>query len=196
MPSPPPLRLLLLSDSVDRYLTSHLCEWLGGQQQAQVASELLQDAAAGGATVPSADGAAGTPADRRGLAGQQRQWRPRRHLLASEGQAAVPAAAAVADQQQRQQQSDGALTVAPAQPSAGPTNVYTTAYSLHKCVSPTPLMIASSYFPGVHPTGPWHRNVVQSYKERINSAAALWRDYAGDDPPHLVVSRAGGWSMF
>lgn len=155
----PAMRLLLLSDSVDRYITGHLCEWIGGQQQAQVAHEMLPEAARAIAGKPDASTVGFGPASRQ-------RWK--RTWL----------------QQNAEQQSPAHAMVS----ASSPTNLYTTAYSLHKCVSSSPIKIASSYFPGVHPTGPWHRNIAQSYKERIDSAASLWRDYAGDAAPHLVVS--------
>jgi hypothetical protein len=191
--SVPELRLLLLSDSVDRYITGHLCEWLGGQQEAQVAKEMLPAAKAAG-SIPSDAGGEGEPS---------RRPRLRRRRFQEQPQPPVDAPPSAAPRQQEagkgeaQEQKGGSSKVAGggASPSSpAPTNVYTTAYSLHKCVTPVPVKIASSYFPGVHPTGPWHRNLAQSYRQRIDSAAALWRDFAGDKPPQLVVGcERGGW---
>jgi hypothetical protein len=196
---PPELRLLLLSDSVDRYITGHLCEWLGGRQEAQVAREMLPAAQAAG-SVPA--GTADAGAADGGAARRPRLRRRRSQEQAQPGEAPPTRAPDPEEQQQQRQQegeqqqqetSGGQDADSAASASPAPTNVYTTAYSLHKCVTPAPVRIASSYFPGVHPTGPWHRNLAQSYRQRIDSAAALWRDYAGDQPPHLVVGWWGDW---
>ncbi|KAI8466392.1 MAG: hypothetical protein J3K34DRAFT_524567 [Monoraphidium minutum] len=166
----PPLRILLLSDSVDRYVTSHACAFLGGNQQSQPAHEV---AGAGGGGEPAAG--AGAPAP--GPGGRRRLRRRARRQLQQPG-----------DDQHPQGQGGAA--------GAGkPSDVYTTAYSLHKCVTDAPLWLASSYIPGVHPSGPWHRNVTQAPRQRIDSAARLWHDFAGDDDPDVVSVSALLWDV-
>jgi len=191
----PAIRLLLLSDSVDRFITGHLCELIGGQQEAQVAQEML----------PAAQADGSVPIDSAGrvrLSLRQRQRQRRKQLQLRQWLSLEQLQQQAQGEQQPDQQvaAQQPLLIASTQeeqqhaaPTAaeGPTNVYTTAYSLHKCVSSSPLKIASSYYPGVHPTGPWHRNVAQSYRQRIDSAASLWKDFAGDAAPHLVVSDSG-----
>ncbi|KIY96731.1 hypothetical protein MNEG_11229 [Monoraphidium neglectum] len=180
---PPPLRLLLLSDSVDRYITGHLCDWLGGTQDAQLAPEVLHAAAASAAGAGASDGAS---AGHGGARRARMRVRLRRRAL-------LQRAARDGPQQEPGGQGGGA-DAAPGGRQQ-PTNVYSTAYSLHKCVVTSPLKVASSYFPGVHPTGPWHRNVTQSFRKRIDSAAALWREFAGNQDPDIVSVSALLWDL-
>lgn len=109
----PIVNILLLSDSVDRYIVQHVCEHLHGVKHT--------------------------------IAAAQQHIQP-----TSEGTQHAP------------QPADGSPSdhvAAPAGPAAGPSNLTVTAYAFHTCQLPedVPLKLASSYFPGVHPTGPFHR---------------------------------------
>lgn len=69
-----------------------------------------------------------------------------------------------------------------------------TALALHKCESQSQLSIASAYFPGVHPTGPYHSGLRAGYERRIAAAAAQWASYS-PAPPDLVVVASGLWDI-
>jgi hypothetical protein len=113
----PYVNILLLSDSVDRYIVQHVCEHLHGVKHTVAAPQQDMHPTSGGAqgAPQAADGSSNSPSEH-----------------------AVPLAAA---------------------PAAGPSNLTVTAYAFHTCQLPegVSLKLASSYFPGVHPTGPFHR---------------------------------------
>lgn len=62
------------------------------------------------------------------------------------------------------------------------------AYAFHVCNTTARLQLASAYYPGVHPTGPFHMNVKQNYTERFKTAARLWTRQFKRPPDMVVVS--------
>lgn len=144
--SPQPVRILLLSDSVDRYIIQHVCDHIGGTKQ----THSMQP----------------TPA--------------------------AEAAEAAAEQLRQQQQPD----LPALQQTSTPTSLNKTAYAFHTCSSAAPIKLASSYFPGVHPTGPYHRYSAQNYKQRIDSAREMWTQYAGaGNEPDMVSVASLLWDV-
>lgn len=107
-----PYTILLLSDSVDRYVTLHTCDYLGGTMQFFYPTE-------------------------------------------------------------RQNQ---------------------TAYSLHTCISNTSLTLAASYFPGVHPTGPYHKSLRMNFTQRFDFVANTWH-MVSERPPDLVMVSSLFWDI-
>jgi hypothetical protein len=70
-----------------------------------------------------------------------------------------------------------------------------TAYLLHRCLDPRiPLKLASTYIPGVHPDGPYHKDIAQNYKSRMEFAKEHWEAYAGG-PPDVVIVAANLWDI-
>ena len=117
----PTVNVLLLSDSVDRYIVQHVCDYLHGTKHTMHPTVQQQPPTA-------ADEAA--------------------------------AAAVAAGLQQGVPESQQDSTSSPSSSSSsGPSSLNATAYAFHTCQLPegVPLKLASSYFPGVHPTGPFHR---------------------------------------
>jgi hypothetical protein len=161
-PQPPAVRVLLLSDSVDRYIVQHVCEALGGIKQTHMMKSTPAAEAAEEAAAAAAAAAAGTTADA--------------PLTPPPLLAATP----------------------PAEGAAAPTLLNKTAYAFHTCESVAPIKLASSYFPGVHPTGPFHRFSAQDYTQRIDSARQMWAEYAGTGPgsePQLVSVASLLWDV-
>jgi hypothetical protein len=137
----PSVNMLLLSDSVDRYIVQHVCDYLRGvkhtikarQQHMQPpAPEAPIAAAAAEAGAGGGDAAAGTSSS-----GSEAAVVPDSVMTSSSSSS-----------------SDSSSSSAP-----GPSNLNATAYAFHTCQLPegVQLKLASSYFPGVHPTGPFHR---------------------------------------
>jgi hypothetical protein len=158
LPRAPDVRVLLLSDSVDRYIVQHVCEALGGIKQTHMMKSTPAAEAAEEAAAAAAAAAAGTTAD------------------------APPTPPPLSA-------ADGA---------AAPTLLNKTAYAFHTCESVAPIKLASSYFPGVHPTGPFHRFSAQDYKQRIDSARQMWEEYAGTGPssePQMVSVASLLWDV-
>jgi hypothetical protein len=77
----------------------------------------------------------------------------------------------------------------------GPSPLGRTAYAFHSCVGAGPLRLASSYFPGVHPTGPFHRGVVQTAAQRLAASAELWARYSPGAGPQVVVVSSCLWDI-
>jgi hypothetical protein len=158
---PRPVRVLLLSDSVDRFIVQHVCEHLGGSKHTHA---MLPGPAALAAEAAAAAAAAEAAA----------------HVGPT---STVPASAAGGEPPGR----DGTV---------GPNPLNKTAYAFHTCSGVPGLQLASSYFPGVHPTGPFHRYAAQAYPLRIDTAAAMWAQYAGDGAPPDAVSIASAlWDV-
>lgn len=116
----PPVRILWLSDSVDRLMATYLCEHVGGAIDAVLA--------AGG-------------------------------------------------------------------PSRPPIRSNVTGYNIHVCDGVPGVRLAAAYFPGVHPDGPYHKNLTQSYRERMSHAAHVWRQYSPHGPPHVLALGSCFWDL-
>jgi hypothetical protein len=68
------------------------------------------------------------------------------------------------------------------------------AYAFHTCSSSASLRVASAYYPGVHPTGPFHMSVRHNYTRRFSTAAKLWAQHLGEAPDMVVVA-SGLWDL-
>jgi hypothetical protein len=62
------------------------------------------------------------------------------------------------------------------------------AYAFHVCNTTARLQLAAAYYPGVHPTGPFHMNVKQNYSERFAMAEKMWVQQFKRPPDMVVVS--------
>lgn len=167
----PFVNILLLSDSVDRFILEHVCEYLHGTKQTiRAQPHHMQPAATG----PAAANPQSQSTD-----------------TGSSSSSSSPVAA-------NGSVGGSASSPEPAGASSGPSNLNATAYAFHACQLPegVPLKLASSYFPGVHPTGPFHRDLTQNYAARIDAAAAMWEEYAGaGQPPHVVGVASALWDV-
>jgi hypothetical protein len=121
----PQVRILLLSDSVDRYIVQHACNYLGGAKETITMSHLPHQTP----VVPAQD-----------VSGDAQQH------------ATDAAFAAVGTSSSSSSSSSGA------------SSLNKTAYAFHVCQAGRLLKLASSYFPGVHPNGPFHRDLSQNYR--------------------------------
>jgi hypothetical protein len=64
---------------------------------------------------------------------------------------------------------------------------------MHTCLNAR-LKLASVYFPGVHPTGPYHSHLTRPATARIDFAKEHWEGYAGG-PPDVVIVAANLWDI-
>jgi len=174
----PVVNILLLSDSVDRFILEHVCEYLHGTKQTiRAQPHHMQQPAAPGPAAPN----------------PQTQSTDSNTDTGSSSSASSSSPAAA-----NGSVGSSASSPEPAGASSGPSNLNATAYAFHACQLPegVPLKLASSYFPGVHPTGPFHRDLTQNYAARIDAAAAMWEEYAGaGQPPHVVGVASALWDV-
>jgi hypothetical protein len=215
----PAVNMLLLSDSVDRYVLQHVCDYLHGVKHtirareehmqpaapeaaapdsdaAQQETAAVTDAGEGPTTAAAGEGPASVvAAEQQAVAGSNSETAAEGSSSVVTGDSSSPAAVAgAADSREPQSASQQAA----ASPGGGPSSLNATAYAFHTCELPgsVPLKLASSYFPGVHPIGPFHRGLTQNYSARISAAAAMWEEYAGaGQPPHVVGVASALWDV-
>jgi hypothetical protein len=57
------------------------------------------------------------------------------------------------------------------------------------------LRLAATYFPGVHPSGPFHRGLSLPVAVRVAQTAAAWEAFSPGAPPQLVVVASCLWDV-